>query len=144
MQIGGIITPEVRKEGRRIGFKVVDIFSRKEGWLAKVGNYPNSVKFGRYSIFVEEFEKVALPALSFALKKCDLVVIDEIGKMEFFSKKFKEKIFEVLKSDKPLLAVLHRKFISSFKTFGEVVRITEKNRDKIKEKIVEKFEHENL
>jgi len=37
-----------------------------------------------------------LPALDYAIKTCDVIVIDEIAPMELFSIKFKEKVEEIL------------------------------------------------
>src|SRR6266511_633554 len=41
---------------------------------------------GKYSIHVEEFEKVVLPIIDPAITAVDLYVIDEIGKMELLSR----------------------------------------------------------
>lgn len=136
MKIGGIVTPEMKKEGRRIGFLVKDVFSGEEEILAKVsrGNKP---RVGKYVVFVDDFERVALKSLDFAVRECDLVVVDELGRMEFFSKKFKQKIYEILKLDKLLLACLHRNFVNDFKRYGKVMEVTPKNRERLPEEIVD-------
>ena len=138
-KVGGIVTPEVRKGGKRVGFKVVDVYSGREAWLAKVGVYPNAVRFGKYSVFVHEFERVALPALDFALRECEVIAVDEIGKMEFLSRRFKEKIFEILKSERFLVAVLHRNFLHSFRSFGEVVEVRKENRERVREEVIKEI-----
>lgn len=137
-KVGGIVTPEIRKNGKRIAFAVKDISSKKEGILASV-NLKFGPKIGKYKVNVEDFEKIALPALEFAFKECDIIAIDEIGKMEFFSEKFKEKIFEVLNSDKKVIACLHRNFVNKFENFGKLIEITPENREKIAEKIIKLF-----
>ena len=138
LKIGGIVTPEIRSGRRRIGFGVKDVFSCEEGILARV-NEKVGPKVGKYTINLESFEKIALPALDFAFENCDLVVIDEIGKMEAFSKRFMEKVFEILSSKKKVLAVLHRNFVSEFKSFGRVIEVTEKNRDVLPQELVKYF-----
>jgi nucleoside-triphosphatase len=45
-------------------------------------------------------------ALRRAVKKCDIVVVDEIGKMELFSAAFKETVLEALDSGKKLLGTI--------------------------------------
>ncbi|MEM5882951.1 MAG: NTPase [Candidatus Aenigmatarchaeota archaeon] len=138
-KVGGFVTPEIREKGKRVGFCVKDIYSNEVGVLAskdiKIGP-----KLGSYGINLEEFERIALKAMDFALKECDIIAIDEIGKMEFFSQKFREKLTQVILSEKPLIAVLHRSFVGKFKDFGEVIEVTKKNRDLLPKKILEMIE----
>jgi nucleoside-triphosphatase len=140
IKIGGIITPEKREMGKRIGFFVKDIISGEEGILAKIcKSISNKPKFGKYIIDIEDFERVALKALDFSLKNCDVIAIDEIGRMEFFSLKFKEKIYEILNSNKIIIAVLHRDFINQFRKYGEIIEVTLENRNKLPEEIFKKI-----
>jgi len=137
VKVGGFITPEIREEGKRVGFYVKDIFSGDVGLLAskdiRVGP-----RVGKYGVNVEEFERIALKALNFALKECEVIAIDEIGKMEMFSKKFKEEIVKLMLIDKPLVAVLHRNLVNSFKEYGEVIEVTQRNRKNLPREIVKK------
>jgi len=140
VKIGGIITPEKREKGERIAFLVKDVYSGKENFLAKLqAGEKNKLKVGKYVVFKEEFEEIALPALDFALKNCDIIVIDEIGRMESFSEKFMEVVKEILESDKPILAVVHRKFVKNFQTFGEIVWVTKDKVNELTNKIVDKI-----
>ena len=139
LKVGGIVTPEIRSGKRRIGFAVKDVATGKEGILAKTGFDTKKPRIGRYVVEVTGFEMIALAALDFALKECDAIVIDEIGKMEFFSQKFKEKLREVLESTKPIIAVVHRNFVDDFKRYGKVIEVTIENRDKLPDRIVEKI-----
>ncbi len=141
IKVGGFITPEIREGGKRIGFCVKDIYSNEVGILAskdiKIGP-----KFGSYGINLEDFERVALKAIEFALNECDIIIIDEIGKMEFFSKNFKEKVAQLILLEKPLIAVLHRSFLGKFKDFGEIIEVTVKNRNKLPDLILSMLEKE--
>ncbi|MEM5829137.1 MAG: NTPase [Candidatus Aenigmatarchaeota archaeon] len=134
LKIGGIVTPEIREEGKRVGFYVKDVFSQAMEVFASV-DFKIGPRVGKYGIDREAFERVALPAIDFAIEKCDVVVIDEIGKMEFLSENFKKKIFVLVLLDKPLIAVLHRNFVKQFKQFGELIEVNQKNREKLPEKI---------
>jgi len=140
LKIGGIITPEKRRKGERVAFLVKDVYSGKEGILASV-DQKFGPKLGKYKINLEDFEKVALPALEFAIKNCDLIAIDEIGKMEFFSEKFEKKVFQILNSNKKVIAVLHRNFVSQFKNYGKIFEVTTENRESLPRKIVKLFEY---
>ena len=141
LKIGGVITPEMRVRGKRIGFKVIDVYSGEEGILASVER-KTGPRVGKYRVDIEDFERVALKALDFAMKECDVIAIDEIGKMELFSKTFKEKIDELLTQDKPTICVLHRNLVGKYKEFGKVVWITPENREKLSEELAQFFDEE--
>jgi len=128
LRIGGIITPEVRVKGRRIAFKVVDLSSGEEGVLASTDQLTGP-RVGRYRVNIPDFERVALPALSFALEECDITCIDELGTMEFFSTKFKQKVKEILSSEKPVIAVVHHNYAKVYERIGTLFQVTRENRE---------------
>jgi nucleoside-triphosphatase len=120
IKVGGIISPEVREKRIRIGFKVVDLLNLKEKIFASI-HYNTNYKVGKYFVDINIFEEIAIPALEAAEKECKVIVIDEIGKMELFSKKFEEKIREILSSDKIVIAVIHRNYLNEYKKYGKVI-----------------------
>jgi len=98
----GFYTREVRERGRRVGFKIVTL-EGEEAWLAKRGKgFP---QVGKYRVYVESFERLALPTIREVQPEA-LLVIDEIGKMELFSKSFQEAVRAALDSDTPVLATV--------------------------------------
>lgn len=134
LRVGGVITPEVRVDGRRVAFKVVDLHSGRGDILASV-KYRRGPKVGRYRVDVEAFESVALPALEYAERECDLICIDEIGRMELFSQAFRRRIEELFRSGKPLLAVVHRDYVKAYRERGILMRVTPENREELVEVI---------
>lgn len=142
LKVGGIVTPEMRESGRRTGFLVKDVCSGKEGIMASV-EQRTGPRVSKYGVDVEGFERIALPALEFAVKNCDVCCVDEIGRMEFFSPKFKERIHEIVKADKPMIAVLHRDFVNQFRQCGKVIEVTAENRRNLPEQII-KLIHADL
>lgn len=112
-KIGGIICPEVRCRGRRIGFKVIDLLTLREGWLAHI-NFKTEVKVGRYHVNLDDLEEIGVNAILSAIKKADVIVIDEIGPMELKSYKFRKAVFKSFKCGKPVVAVLHWQLSKSF------------------------------
>ena len=87
-------------------------------------------RVGRYGVDTEGFEEF-LTALDLLYPDVALVVIDEIGKMELFSERFRSLMHKVLDSDKRLLATiaLHGKgYIQSIKQRPDV-RLFEVTRD---------------
>jgi nucleoside-triphosphatase len=134
LKVGGFITPEIVEGSSRVGFSVKDVYSGEMGILASI-DFKIGPRVGKYGVAVEEFERVALKALDFAAESCDVVAVDEIGKMEFFSEKFRQKLTEILLVNKLFVAVLHRNFVKQFKDYGEVIEVTAKNRSQLPAKI---------
>jgi nucleoside-triphosphatase len=135
LKVGGFISPEVRDKKDRTGFKVVDIHSGEEGILASV-NQKIGPQVGKYRVNLDDFEKVALRALDFAMKECDIVCIDELGTMELFSQKFREKIEKILELDKPVIIVLHRNLVQKYRSYGKLFYVTPENRNELPERII--------
>ena len=95
----GFWTEEVRdkRTGRRSGFRVVSTEGKTALFASK--RFSSKHLVGSYGVNLNRFESVAIPVLEKALKdpKGKVVVIDEVGKMELFSKRFRELV-EVLAS----------------------------------------------
>jgi len=105
--VGGIKAPEVRGiDGSRIGFKVIDIMSGEEAWLARVDIVSN-IRVGKYGVAVNEASVLIENALKKSLEKADVIGIDEIGPMELKIPVFKRILLEVLDSTKPKILVVH-------------------------------------
>jgi len=134
LKVGGFITPEIKERGRRTGFYVKDVFSNEMEVFASI-DFKIGPRLGKYGIDTDAFDKIALKAIDFALENCNVVCVDELGKMEFFSGNFKKKLAALMLIDKPLIAVLHRNFVKQFKDYGEVIEVTAKNRSQLPAKI---------
>ena len=91
---------------------------------------------GKYVVNLEDLTHVGLSAIRRALKNADLIIIDEIGAMEYKSKEFAEAVKEVIKSKKPLLATVHRRYTGRFKNFGTLYTLTLDNRETIRCEII--------
>jgi len=100
----GFFTSEIKQMGQRVGF-AVETFSKppKTGTLAHV-NVKSAQRVGKYGVNVDEFEQIVLPELQSALSTNVLVAIDEIGKMELISSRFREMLVQLFESDSRILA----------------------------------------
>lgn len=120
---GGFYTEEIIKEGRRrIGFKIKTL-DGKEGILAKEG-LKSRYRLGKYGINLEDLEKIGVGTIENTLNDKEIVVIDEIGKMELFSQKFKDIVLKALGSDKRVIGVIHRGrlgFLNAIKSRKDVL-----------------------
>lgn len=140
----GFYTEEKRQRGQRVGFRIITL-DGEEAALASLGREKPTV--GKYSVHLEEFEKLALPNLDTATTPADLYVIDEIGKMELLSRPFRSSIIELLAQPTNLLATIAKKgkgFIDQIKrrTDVQIVEVTRMNRDELPEELARRIKTE--
>jgi len=107
---GGMITDSINKTDERIGFTVMDWRTKTQGVFAHV-DLDTVFRVGKYRIDLKILEKIGIPAIENAIddEEVDIIVIDEVGKMELESKKFRAVVRRALDADKPLLLTLHKK-----------------------------------
>lgn len=103
-QAGGFYTEEIRSQGVREGFRLVTL-DGETVILAHVKIHSRH-RVGRYGVDVEALDRVGVLALERAVQHCDLVVIDEIGKMELFSSRFREAVSQVISTGKKVLGTI--------------------------------------
>src|ERR1700704_6088108 len=76
LKVGGMITEPIVKKNRREGFYVMD-------WATKERRvFASKTMVGRFGVDVMALEEVGVKALTFATHNTDVIVIDEVGKME--------------------------------------------------------------
>ncbi len=131
LRLAGFTTTEVcDPAGKRLGFSIVTV-DGKQGELARVG-LRSPVRVGRYGVNVQDFERLALPELS--RRDVDLIVIDEIGKMECSSGRFRRAVEDALDAPVNVLATIgisHLPFFQAIRARPDVelITLTERNRD---------------
>ena len=102
LTVAGFVTEEIRAGRRRAGFSI-ETFSGERGVLAHVDRV-GEPRVGRYGVDIATFEQLALPSLE---QPADIVVIDEIGKMELLSETFRACLADIVEGDRPILATVH-------------------------------------
>jgi len=101
---GGFYTEEIRSQGTRLGFKLVTL-DGQESILAHVDIH-SRYRVSKYGVDIDNLNRVGVSALQQATKQCDLVIIDEIGKMELFSADFREAVWRIINSGKRVLGTI--------------------------------------
>ena len=146
VRVAGFYTREVRKSGSRTGFDAVGLSSGQSVRLANVRS-ASKIRVGRYGVELTEFERLLAEEFRQPKIDADLVVIDEIGKMECHSSMFVETARELLGGPTPLLATVAQRgtgFIREIKdrTEVELLAVTTANRDRLPEQLVERLKAE--
>lgn len=101
---GGFYTEEVRSQGVRQGFRLVTL-DGQHTILAHV-NIHSPCRVSKYGVDIDSLNRVGVSSLRQAAKECDLVIIDEIGKMELYSASFREAVSQIVGSDKRVLGTI--------------------------------------
>ena len=101
---GGFYTEEIRSQGVRKGFRLVTL-DGQEVILAHVDIH-SPYRVSKYGVDIDSLDQVGVSALNKAAEECDLVVIDEIGKMELFSVNFRRAVSQMIGSGKKILGTI--------------------------------------
>ena len=101
---GGFYTEEIREQDQRKGFRLVTL-DGQEAVMAHVKlRGRNRPRVSRYGVDVAAIERVGVAALRRAMEAGQIVVVDEIGKMELFCKPFKEVVWQAVNGPAPIRA----------------------------------------
>jgi len=101
---GGFYTEEIRSGGARLGFRLVTL--NGECAILSHINIHSPYRVSKYGVDIDNLDRVGVSTLYKAAEECDLVVIDEIGKMELFSANFREAVLQIIDSGKRVLGTI--------------------------------------
>lgn len=104
VKAGGFYTEEIRSQGVRQGFRLVTLDGQST-ILAHI-DIQSPYCVGKYGVDIDALDRVGVSALRRAAQQCELVVIDEIGKMELFSANFRESVLQIIDSGRRLLGTI--------------------------------------
>jgi nucleoside-triphosphatase len=141
LRVAGFVTDELRERGRRVGF-AVESFDGERAILAHT-SLRGPPRVGRYGVDLEAFERVALPALK-AARHPDVVVLDELGKMELASQRFCDEVSALFDRPIPVVATIHvfqHPFTDALKRRDDVerLRVTQKTRDGLPDELASRL-----
>ncbi|MBO4569135.1 MAG: DUF2478 domain-containing protein [Candidatus Methanomethylophilaceae archaeon] len=145
---------------RRAGFTVRDLMTGEKVQFAST-EIESKVMVGRIGVDLTKFEEVGVKAIRNACRKaeegqepdfeeCDIIVIDEVGKMEVESEAFVEAVKEALDADKPMIITLHKKsrnpLLQDIRRRDDVriLEVTPANRNILPFKVVRLLNGENV
>lgn len=106
--VGGMITKAIIENHKRVGFKIMDWITKEEGVLAHIDN-ESKFRVGSYGVDLDVLESIGVNAINKASDEADVIVIDEVGKMEIESDNFIQAVRRALETDKPMIITLHKK-----------------------------------
>jgi len=118
---GGILMPDI--DGSRKLFNI-----KTKEWLDIECKDPSTttrslIPVGKFYFYADAFEKANSIILG-ATKKCDLLIVDEVGKLELECKGFYQSVKEVLKKEeyKTVLLVVREELYEPVLSFFEITQ----------------------
>jgi len=141
-QAGGFYTDEIRGPGGRQGFRLVTL-DGQEAVMAHVSlRGRGRPRVSRYGVDVGVIERVGVAALRRAMRKGQIVIVDEVGKMELFCKPFKEAVLQATNGPYTVLATAMARpnpWVDTLKALPqvEVWEATVQSRDRMVEQAIE-------
>ena len=110
MSVGGMIDEKVvDATGRKkLGIKVTDLMTGESQTFARP-DIESKIMVGTLGVDLALFESVSIAAIKNACEQCDIIIIDEIGKVEVESQAFVDAVNDALDVDKPMIITLHKK-----------------------------------
>jgi nucleoside-triphosphatase THEP1 len=140
--VTGFFTREIKEGGKRVGFSINTLDGRK-GILAHK-NIRTGLSLGKYGVNLKDIDSIAVPSMIPAREE-EIIVIDEIGKMECFSHLFKETVLRALDLPNWTIGSIAQKgdrFIQKIKERHDlmVIKITFQNWGLEANKILELFD----
>ena len=140
VKVGGFYTEEIRINGVRQGFRIITL-DGNEAILAHV-DISSPYQVSKYKVDLASLDKIAVAALHQALEESDLIVIDEVGKMELLSPEFREVVSQAIDSGKEVLGTIMlnpHPFADKIKSRPQVrtLLVTRDNRNRVLQDILD-------
>jgi len=134
---GGFYTEEVREKGQRVGFSLTTL-DGKRSLLAHLKT-KSPYRVGRYGVDIDTFEAIGVESIRKAISTNDIIIIDEIGRMELFSRKFREVVLQALKTGRVVATIKKGRgdFIDKIKSRKDVrmLEVNLENRETLSSKL---------
>jgi len=148
-KVGGMVTEPIIRRNRREGFYVMNWATKEKRVLASK-DIESKTTVGKFGVDVTVLEEVGVAALRDATANSDVIVIDEVGKMEVESPTFVQAVKDALDADKPLILTLHKKsrnpLLQDIRRRDDlrILEVTQVNRNLLPYKIVKLMKGEIL
>ena len=138
--VAGLSSPELRRDGERVGFELVGLESGRRETMAHVDR-DDGPSVGKYRSNVSAVDRVSKTEFSNATD-ADCIVIDEIAPMQLTSDRFVAETRDVLESSAPVLAAITAEPTAGFlgavksRADAEVFEVEPATRDALPERLV--------
>ena len=145
LAVTGFYTEEIRENAIRLGFRAVAMDGSSAVFAHRNFHTGPKNRVGNYGVKPDVLETLVLSHLSPERKAADLIIVDEIAKMELLSMPFRKGLLQALDSDCTLLGTISLKgtgFIKQVKKRDDVelFKITTENRNVLGEQVCRRLQ----
>jgi nucleoside-triphosphatase len=134
----GFLSYEIREIGTRVGF-AIETLSGEKGTLAHI-DFSSGPRVSKYRVSVEDINSVIIPELKTARESDNLIIIDEIAKMELYSKLFAPEVRRCLDTGRVVGTIQQKRghFLDEVRQRPDVqiIELTLSNRDKVPKRVL--------
>ena len=109
ISMGGILTRDIRKYGKRTGIEIMNISTGITFELADIDRKIGP-RLQKFRINKDNIDNLIIDELYQSSTKAELLIIDMIGPMELFSNRFCDLLQSLLNEDKKILCAIQTKF----------------------------------
>jgi nucleoside-triphosphatase len=146
-RVGGMVTECIMKKGCRVGFNVRNWCTDECAVMSHI-DIDSKIRIGKYGVNLDALESIGACAIEGAVNDSDVIIIDEVGKMEVECDSFVKAVKNALDTDKSLIMTLHKKsrnpLLQDIRRRDDVriLEVTPVNRNLLPYKIIKLFEEE--
>jgi nucleoside-triphosphatase len=138
----GFYTEEIKKQKRRVGFRLVTLDDRR--CTMAHTDIVSPYRVGKYHVDLRCLEEVGVCAIQDGIEAGSTIIIDEIGKMELFSEVFKDVVRSALDAPIPVVGTILARshpFCDTIKKRHDVtiIEVSETNRTTLSAMIRQKL-----
>lgn len=139
---GGFYTEEIFGPGGRQGFELITLDGKRVTLSHKDLRGPKVPQVGRYGVDVDVLEKVGVAALKAAAQAGKIVIVDEIGKMELLSPRFRDTVLQIILGPAVIVgSILYKPQPQAdlFKALAQVTlwEVNDRNREQLPKKALD-------
>ncbi|MFA6869554.1 MAG: NTPase [Methanomethylophilus sp.] len=149
LRIGGMMDEKETDGRHETGLTVCNLMTSEKVEFACPG-VESKITVGNLGVDLSLFESISIEAIKNACADCDIIVIDEVGKVEVESEAFVDAVKDALDVDKPMIITLHKKsrdpLLQDIRRRDDVriLEVTPTNRNLLPFKIVRLMNGENV
>lgn len=149
LKIGGMLNEPIMDGRYRVGFTTKNFMTGETETFA-LNTIESKIMVGKIGVDISKLESVGVSAIKQACEECDIIIIDEVGKIEVESELFCQVVKDALDVDKPMILTLHKKsrnpLLQDIRRRDDVriLEVTPTNRALLPHKIVRLMNGENI
>ena len=139
----GFYTEEIKEQEERVGFKLHTM--QNKSCMLSHRDIKSHFHVGKYGVDLECVEEIGALAIKRGIKTGKTIIIDEIGKMETLSRRFRLAVLDALESKCPVIGTMlfkRQPFCDKIRARKdvEILEVTEENRDQLPDIILQKLQ----